>query len=240
MKETTKNAIKRTLTQAGLRLQKAAFYKYPYDASNYPELANLHAPVIFDVGANIGQSSIWFRHSFPHAGIYAFEPFANVFKQLLRSTNNKNIYTFQIGLSEQTEAIEVPLITDPMCQVGSIKIAAVSKNRPLETIRLSTVDAIAEHENLRTIHILKTDTEGFDINVVKGARRMLESGNVWNVLTEATLDKADSQHSYLYELVDFLQPRGLELYSLYDLNHNYKTGKLQYFNALFKMRQYLG
>jgi FkbM family methyltransferase len=234
-----KHLIQRTLLKTGLRIQKAAFYKFPYEALNYSELSDIKAPVIFDVGANIGQSSIWFKHSFPDAEIYAFEPFAAVYAQLCRNTENKNIHTRQIALGNQIRSLDVPLIADPLCQVGSVHPADADANGPLETIRLSTVDAFAESGALKTIHILKTDTEGFDINVIKGAVQMLESGNVWNVLTEATIDTNDCQHTNLYNIMNILRPYGLELYSLYDLNHNNKTGKLQYFNALFKMQRYL-
>src|ERR1700704_3212611 len=47
-----------------------------------PKCADLKEPVIFDVGANIGEYSICIVHHIPRARVYAFEPSNSVYQQL--------------------------------------------------------------------------------------------------------------------------------------------------------------
>lgn len=50
----------------------------------------LQVEVIFDVGANIGQTASKFAQSFPKAKIFSFEPVTATFKQL-RENTKKNL-----------------------------------------------------------------------------------------------------------------------------------------------------
>lgn len=44
--------------------------------------------VVFDVGANIGQSAVRYARCFPSAKIYSFEPVLSTFEELKRNTEH--------------------------------------------------------------------------------------------------------------------------------------------------------
>lgn len=235
MNDIVKDKIRRFFQKIGVRLQKYSFYKYPQDKLNYPELAKIpkNEVFIFDVGANIGQTSLWLREEFPKSQIYAFEPFELVFSELLKNTASLGIACHKLGMSDYPGEKVLPRNSNPLNQTANIE-ALVEDAEETETIQINTVDAFCEANNISRISILKTDTEGHDRRVLEGARSLLQKGAIENILTEATIDPSDKEHTNLFELIEFLAPFGLELYSIFDLNQNHMTGRLQYFNALFK------
>ena len=58
--------------------------------------------IIFDVGANAGQSVERFRNYLPEANILSFEPYPLVFKTLkYKELKDKNLKCFNIGLGSK-------------------------------------------------------------------------------------------------------------------------------------------
>lgn len=58
--------------------------------------------IIFDVGANIGQSVDRFRKYKKNSKIFSFEPNPNIYKILkLKKKNDPNLFTYNIALSDK-------------------------------------------------------------------------------------------------------------------------------------------
>jgi FkbM family methyltransferase len=76
------------------RVDKVGVYPFSDMAKLLPA-----ARVIFDVGANTGQSAIRFREKFPRAEIYSFEPSPSTFQQLrLCTAADPLIHPWNCGL----------------------------------------------------------------------------------------------------------------------------------------------
>jgi FkbM family methyltransferase len=230
-----KHKIERLFQRFGLRVSKARYYKFEYDRENYPAVA-LHAtPVIFDIGANIGQSSIWFAKSFPKARIYAFEPVPSVFKRLAREVAGvRGIEALNLACGERSGRIRIPALTSDLIQTVQVLSKDLDVGADGDDIIVTTVDAFCGDRRIPSIQILKTDTEGFDVDVLRGATGMLNAGRIDYVLSEASIVTNDSYHSNLFALKDFLEPFGFTLHSFYDIHHAAADGGLDYFNALFR------
>ena len=70
----------------------------PHYKADYWVPENLNPKIIFDIGANIGISAIYFSHRFPDAKIYAFEPIKENYQLLLENTAGlKNVKAFQVA-----------------------------------------------------------------------------------------------------------------------------------------------
>ncbi len=69
---------------------------------------NKEEPLIFDVGANSGQSIIRFKKIFKESIIYSFEPQKNEFQKLklLCSEQYKNCFPFNFGLGNEEKKNE--------------------------------------------------------------------------------------------------------------------------------------
>lgn len=231
MDDLFKDRIRRALATFDIRIQKCKHLKYPFDRVNFSGTAD--NATIFDVGGNIGQSSIWFLHEFPKASIYCFEPFAAIYQQLLSNTARfASIKTFHFGMSSKNEKRTVDRIDDYHCTTG--KTTRLSSDESAEEIHLRTIDSFCAEEGIGRIDILKTDTEGHDIHVLRGAVGMLRQHCIANVLSEASIRKESNDQTNFFDLCDFLGELGYELFSMYDLRHDIGTGRLNYFNVLFK------
>lgn len=140
-------------------------------------------PVLFDVGANVGKYSLMLRDAFPEAKIYAFEPNANAFK------------VFQEKLAEKVECLNLGMGADQKTgklftysnQPSSSHASAFQdmfthfhKADDLTTIefKMTTVDRFCKERGIDAIDFLKIDTEGCELQVLKGALEMLSGGRI--------------------------------------------------------------
>ena len=232
LNDLTKDAARRFLAAFGFRIQKSNYLPFSYSRKNYPKHAPDTFPVIFDVGANIGQSAIWYAKEFPESRIHAFEPFAVVYNKLIEATRScPQIVANHMAIGAMSGELELPAVSDPFCQTGSLSSTAVGG--ALEKVRVDKIDNYCTEKNISQILILKTDTEGHDLDVLAGAERMLKEGRIASILSEATIQPEDGDHTNLWEIQKILAPYNFTLRSIFDLHHTGSNGRLCYFNALF-------
>lgn len=233
-----KNQINRFLQRFGIRLLKAPYYKFAYDRENFLEIGSEKKLVIFDIGANIGQSSIWFAQNFPTATVYAFEPFPVIFSRLKENTlRYSSIKSYEFALGNQQKTLRLRRVEDPFSQTSQVAepvAATILKDGPVDEIAIELLDEFCSENSIDIIHVLKTDTEGYDLEVLEGAKNLLKAGKIRNIVSEVSVIADDKQHTNFYRLKEFLAEYDFELFSLYDLHHNPKNGRLEYFDALFK------
>lgn len=143
------------------------------------KLKHIKNPVIFDVGANVGDYTKLLTETFSESvKIYSFEPSHTTYKKLranIGTTGNVNLYNLGFG-NRNTKAI---LFSD---REGS-GLASVLKRKlehynisldKKEHVELKTIDAFCGEQKISHIHLLKLDVEGNEMNVLMGARKILE------------------------------------------------------------------
>ena len=138
--------------------------------------ANGSAQSFFDIGANIGQHSLFMSL---HADqVHSFEPYSVVSQKLERHielNEISNIRLHKVGLSNQQEELDFYAPTGRNQGIGSFDAGTVSKgNRNLGKLALVRGDEYLEKKVLQGICLLKIDVEGFEKNVVEGLRDTLE------------------------------------------------------------------
>jgi len=234
--ELRKYRAQRWWQRRGIHLEMAKHAKFSYDACNFCDVPAGNNAIIFDVGANIGQSSIWFSESFPQATIHAFEPFSIVYQQLKQTVAGRpRVQIHQSAIGKADGELQVAPVKDAFYQCGQV-VASTQLQSTTETIHIRSLDSFCQEQKITHIHILKSDTEGFDIDVLHGAEALLRAGRICNILTEASIVEGDQQHTSLFKLVEHLQPFSFQLHGLYDLHHGLENGRLEYFNALFQLK----
>lgn len=191
-------------------------------------------PVCFDVGANVGQTVLELRRLLPGSFIHAFEPFWAPYSQLLLACAGLNGVTPQaLAMGEQAGSISVrpreQSVLNSLLQSGQPRDGA-----PLETIRIETVDRYCVEHSIDCVDVLKTDTEGYDLQVLNGATQMLQSQRIGVVYSEVTFDPDNQQNTPFQLVFERLTASGycfLGLYETYPL-HNFSAPNL-FCNALF-------
>lgn len=133
----------------------------------------------FDVGANDGGTARLASSYFPRAHVFAFEPHPETFANLVRRMGGQPrfaAYNMALG-SEIGEAT--------LFEYGSSTINSLVPNAPYAvrfsevaknlSVQCTTVDAFCTENNIDTVDVLKVDTEGFDIQVLKGAANLMNT-----------------------------------------------------------------
>ncbi|PPS42325.1 hypothetical protein B1A85_14950 [Chroococcidiopsis sp. TS-821] len=199
---------------------------------------SLQVEVIFDIGANIGQTAIKFAQSFPQAKIFSFEPVTATFKQLKENTKNlSGISCFQIGLGSESGKYDIFLKSNSQCNSFVFDANNCISNASEEVI-IKTVAEFCQENNIQKIDILKTDTEGFDLQVIQGAEALLKKNQVLFILSEVGFNPSDALHTNFFKLKSYLDTFNFEFLGFYDFGYSRK-GSLKYCNALFHNRCFI-
>jgi FkbM family methyltransferase len=215
-------------------------YRFFWDPCCYPELKEVAAPLILDVGANVGQTAVGLRDCFPQAQLHCFEPVPSSFEVLKRNTLGMGVHCHRLAMSNVAGRVPVRLIsTDPEFTMNSLNHAADGgwdSTADVVWFDVVTLPDFLKHQSLATVHLLKIDTEGRDLHILRGAMELLRSGCVWNVVLETVPTKRkDCDLIALDEFRHFLEPLGFELYSIFDIMHQH-DGRVAFMNVLFKHR----
>ena len=147
-----------------------------------PALIGNNNPILMDAGANVGTYTKALHEFFPEATIHSFEPHPATFKKLQSSVG---IYAtcHNFGLGSKTETVT---LHDHHGQNGTTHASLYADNvsggssglSTKTTVQLRSLDEFVADQNISNIDFLKIDTEGHDLEVLKGATTTLNAGNI--------------------------------------------------------------
>ena len=137
---------------------------------------------IFDVGANKGQyASMVLKNVKLPFQLYSFEPQKSAFADLKNITAATHFKPFNMGMGSEKkqETLYNQIEGSVFASVVKTSHDHVAEDRvKKETIDLSTIDTFCEEHAVKTIDLLKIDVEGYEIEVLKGAKKMIAEGNI--------------------------------------------------------------
>lgn len=141
--------------------------------------------VMFDAGANTGDYSLNLQHAFPGSAIFSFEPNPSSFEILQRSVEKcPEIIMVNSALGEKKSTQKMFTHADqPYSQQASI-VPGVIEDLQQATSVLSfnvgvvDLDSFCKTNGIDRINFLKIDTEGYDLQVIKGAASLIEKGKI--------------------------------------------------------------
>lgn len=195
------------------------------------KLAGTDSPLIFDVGANRGQSIEHFRRTFAKPVIHAFEPGREAFAAL-QSVAPSDVILNNIALGARAES-RLFLDNDhsDMSSFLEPSVTAwgeITSRYPVEVI---TLDDYCASRGIERIDILKIDTQGFDLQVLMGAERMMRGAAIHMIFTEVIFSEMYKELPRFDETYAFFADRGYALVSLYDFY--YQNDRASWTDALF-------
>jgi FkbM family methyltransferase len=174
---------------------------------------------IFDVGANKGQSIRFFKSIYPQSQIIAFEPSQKTFNLLnvfVEEKSYKDVFIFQTGVGEihgemnfyesvldETSTFSLP--DENSKYLGNKNRILFQKNENAfhtVTAKITTIDRFIEENQISCVDILKIDVEGFELEVLHGARNALVKGEIKIIQLERhTDDMRVDRHPLIHELL---------------------------------------
>lgn len=141
------------------------------DVNIYNSL-KIYPKTIIDIGANVGDTVSAFRKSFPDSKIYAFEPDKNVFQHLSnRFKGDKKVFCYQNAISN-IEGDQDFYVSNESNLLSSLVEKENIIKTTVKTLKLE--DFIASNE-IQKIDIIKLDTEGFDLEILKSAKELFNN-----------------------------------------------------------------
>jgi FkbM family methyltransferase len=191
--------------------------------------------VFLDVGANIGQTSLALVARFPAAKIHAFEPVSSTYETLRGATRaHPNIKCHRLGLSDRAGTIEFDAVPGSVYNSVARAGRGGGQGTPCEFAPVTTIDDFIRELGVDRIDLLKTDTEGHDVNVLKGAAGSLSRGVIRAVFTEVTFCRDNNRNTLFPVVQEFLEPLGYRFIGLYDMHwFQVKRWTDSFCNALF-------
>lgn len=176
--------------------------------------------IAFDVGANVGNyADLLLKELGQEGAIYSLEPMSDTFEVLKkRFAEASNVKTFKLGFSDTagTAPIFSNHDTSTFASLHDRQLDHIGvEMQEYDEVNLETIDAFCREEKIDRIDFLKIDVEGHELAALKGAKNMLESGNIKFIQFEMGPTSIDSR-VFFRDFWNLLN----EQYSLYRILQN--------------------
>ena len=185
--------------------------------------------MIFDVGAHKGQTSSHFCKLFNKSFIHAFEPSPYLFVEIKKNLfKKKNITCHNFAFGEEDEEAFLTRPNSDLC-------GQVIKDNEINSTSISVrrLDGFCQKEKIEIIDLLKIDVEGNELSVLKGSKEMINKNAIKAILLECDFNKEDKQHTYFFDIFDFLIQKKFRFQGLFDVVRYSPSYGIGFCNALF-------
>jgi FkbM family methyltransferase len=175
--------------------------------------------IAFDVGANVGTTSIEMLEC-SHS-VYSFECHPVTFKKLECTLAGTKAQAFEIALSDVSGS-KVLYDYGELGYINSLSPNAryavhFKKKASQLQVTTTTIDDFCTQNSISKIDILKIDTEGHDFNVLKGAERMLRNNSIAFIYFEFNdfIQEKSTNGGSLNEITEYLSSFGFQFIATY-------------------------
>jgi FkbM family methyltransferase len=190
--------------------------------------------VILDVGANVGFLTWQLTKTFKNAIIYSLEPDPVAFQVLeTRQSKNPRVRIFPIAASDREgELAFVQRQTSCTSSLlGSTRAGEADGDKSVK-VKATTLDQFCVEQSLRHIDLLKIDTEGADLQVLRGAAGMFQRGSIDVVMAEALFIPTYDGQAMFDEIAAFLRHHGFCIFNVY-IGGETKHGQARFGNVIY-------
>lgn len=190
------------------------------------KLVQTASPLIFDVGAYIGNETKKYLNLFPEAAIHAFEPFKASYAELIRNTEQfTGVTAVNSAVSDMTgtAVLNVGEFTPTNSLLkgdersgkfwGEGVVSLLSEQK----VKTCTIDDYCAQHGIDKINLLKLDVQGMELPALKGAEGMLSRGKIDLIITEAIFAPTYVGQTAFDKLYEFITGQGYYCYNLFNL-----------------------
>jgi len=199
-------------------------------------------PIIFDVGANDGQSIERFSSMFPKSTVHSFEPIKECYEKIFNIYNRKNIIINNFALGdrdcERIFHVNKNSYTSSFFKINKKYAELVNYDHinKSEKKKIKTLDGYVNSHKIKKIDILKIDTQGYELNVLKGAKKSLKD-KIKFIELELTLADYYKKKINFYEIDKVLTKNNFILCDMANFSYN-KNKQLAWFDLLYLKKKF--
>jgi FkbM family methyltransferase len=196
------------------------------DSSTDVLVALMDPPLtIIDIGARGGLDAAW-TPLLPHLRAYGFEADPEESERLAGEHGSLQVKFVPLALGAAPGAVDLHVATDPACSSlyapdellpGRYRALAEIAATGRRSITVDTLDRWAEREGVTDVSYLKLDTQGSELDILRGASRTLRT--VCAVRTEVEFNPIYENQPLFADVDTFLREQGFVLWRLTNLCH---------------------
>jgi len=196
------------------------------------DLIQLHEiNLVLDIGGNKGQFASSLRNEGYKGDIHSFEPVKATYSELEKTSQSDQkwfVHNFAMGDEQGQASVNVTKASDlaSFLKPSEYGQARFKKNTVeyTEMVDINTVDNFLKSDilNFESKRIfLKTDTQGFDMQVVKGAKKSIPY--IHCLLSEISLIPIYDGMPYYIETLEFYESMGFSVTGFYPITRCKET-----------------
>ncbi len=216
-----KKNIEKIINRLGYTVSKINSIENELLRGKYDWLINLKPNSIVDVGANSGGFAMKINKILPEARIHSFEPLHSVFDELKENTNNiSNITYHNYALGNFEGELEINKNefspSSSFYSVGTKHTQAFphTAKTEKEIVKVKMLDSIFNSLDLTSNVLLKLDVQGYELDVLKGGARSLNSVNI--IIAEVSFYPLYIDQPLFKDVYSFLFERGFDYFGNFD------------------------
>jgi FkbM family methyltransferase len=167
-------------------------------------------PIVFDVGANVGDYTAALIDAIDNPSIHCFEPSQTAFALLQKryeATREIHLNNAGLGAEEMTHALYADKPGSGMGSIYPRRLDHLGIDvHAVEEVQIYRLDTYCAHHGIERIDFLKIDTEGHELSVLRGAGEMLVPERIGAIQFEFGGTAIDSR-IYFQDFFYLLTPR---------------------------------
>lgn len=237
-----KNILKIILSKIGYKIykmhQSPLQIDNPFEAISRSFGEDSKGQIIFDVGVNQGQTIRKILKFFPHGNIFGFEPSKICFEKAIANNFPVNVKINRSAMGNELGQMKFNEYS--WSAMNSFLTRSFGQAKIIDTydVKVETIDNFCKVNKIEKINLLKSDTEGFELNVLKGAESLLNQSKIHYILIELFFIEHFKGQAEVGEIFSFLKSKGFTLVRFYDFEIT-AHGIISRADALFVNNKFL-
>ena len=160
------------------------------------------APVVLDLGANIGVHTLVFADMVGEDGkVYAFEAQRIVFQMLMGNlalNSIENVYAYHLAVGQHAGELALPLIDyNRSRNFGGVSLLGEGERSQTEKVKMIAIDSL----ELPRVDFIKMDIEGMEEAALRGAEKTLDRSRP--IIMAEWLGQSRDLPAYLLKDLDY-------------------------------------
>jgi FkbM family methyltransferase len=197
--------------------------------------------VIFDIGANTGQTAVRFARRFPDARIFSFEPDPQAFAALETNVASyPGVHTINAAVGDRDGKASFRINAEnttnsflPTAEEAPRYWAAESfRLQELVEVEVRSLDAFCADDGIDAVDLLKIDAQGYELRIFDGARRLLSRKAITCIYAELLFVPFYEGQAFYHQVCGRLAEHGYRLVGFYDPVYT-REGYLSWCDGLF-------
>lgn len=203
----------------------------------------LHINCVFDVGANMGQYAEYLRKIGYQGLIVSFEPVSQCYEYIKRLENEK-WKIVNVGLGKEAALVDINVakktVFSSFLEPNDYSVrrfhesASIERHEKVKVERLDDVINQLIQEIKEPCIFLKLDTQGYDLEVLKGANKSLQY--IAGIQTEISCKAIYKGMPTHIESLTYLHNLGYEITNIFPLSHDKNDMSLLEFDCILRKK----